>query len=89
MVNKLFLQKKLYLRRMNEGDLITNHLSTFNTMISQLLSMDIKIIEEEKCISPLCSFPESWDSLVVAIGRNNNTLNIDDAVASLLLKEMR
>ena len=60
MVNKLFLQKKLYLLRMNHGDSVTKHLNAFNINISQLLSIDIKIIEE-KCISLLCSLPESWD----------------------------
>ena len=64
-------------------------LIAFNTIISQLLFVDIKITEVEKCISMLCSFLDSWDNLVMAIGRNNTTLKIDDVVATLLLKEMR
>jgi hypothetical protein len=74
---------------MYEVDLVTKHLSSFNDMISKLFFVDIKIIKEENCISILCSFPNSWDSLVVAIGINNITLNIDDVIASLLLEEMR
>jgi hypothetical protein len=58
-------------------------------VVSQLLSVDIKISNEDKCISLLCSFPDSWDSLVVAIGSNATTLKFDDVVASLLSKEMR
>ena len=34
LVNKLFLQKKLYILKMNEGDLVIEHLDAFNTMIS-------------------------------------------------------
>ena len=49
--------------------------------------MDIKINEEEKCISLLCSLSDSWDNLVLAIGSNNT--KICDVVASLLLEEMR
>ena len=49
--------------------------------------MDIKIIEEEKCISLLCSFPDSWDSLAMVFGSNNTTLKIDDVVASLLSRK--
>jgi hypothetical protein len=45
--------------------------------------MDIKIIEEEKCISMLCYFPNSYDSLVLAIGINLTTLTLEDVVASL------
>lgn len=57
-------------------------------MISQLLSVGIDVTEEEKCVILLCSFPDSWDGLVVAIRRNNTTLKIDDVVASLLSEYM-
>jgi hypothetical protein len=51
--------------------------------------VDIKIIEEEKCIILLCYFPDSWDVLVVAIGSNTTTLALEDVVSSLLSEEMR
>jgi len=53
LVNKLFLQKKLYNLRMKDGDSVTEHLNAFNTMISQLSFVDIKISDEDKCISLL------------------------------------
>jgi hypothetical protein len=59
---------------MSEGSLVTEHLYVFNTIISQLSSVDIKITEEEKCIILLCSFPNSWDSLVMVIGSNSTKL---------------
>ena len=65
MVNKLFLQKKLDLLRMNGGYVVIEHLNGFNNVISNLLFVDIKITEEENCISLLCSLPESWDKLVM------------------------
>ena len=34
MVNKLFLQRKLYLLRMSNGDSVIEHLNAFNTIIS-------------------------------------------------------
>ena len=61
----------------------------FNNAVNQLLSIDIKISYEDKCISFLCSLPDSWDSLVIAIGSNATALHFDEIVSSLLTKEMR
>ena len=69
---------------MKDGDLVTEHLNPFNTVVSQLSYVDIKISDEDKCLSLLCSLPDSWDSLVIAIGSNTTTLNFDDIVSALL-----
>lgn len=68
LVNKLFLRKKLYNLRMKDGDSMIEHLNAFNIVVSQLLYVDIKILDEDKCISLFFSLPDSWDSLVVVIG---------------------
>jgi hypothetical protein len=59
---------------------VTKHLNAFNTLVSQLSSVDINISDEDKCINLLCSLPKLWDSLVVAIGSNTTTLTFDDVV---------
>jgi hypothetical protein len=89
LVNKLFLRKKLYNLRMRDGDSMVEHLNAFNTMVSQLVSIEIKISDEDKCISLRCSLPDLWDSLVVAIDSNTNALRFDEVVSSLLSEEMR
>eukprot|EP00253_Pinus_taeda_P031493 PITA_31493 len=89
LVNKLFLRKKLYNLRMKDGDLVIEHVNAFNTMVSQLLSVDIKISDEDKCVSFLCSLPDLWDSLVIAIGSNATAFQFDEIVSSLLMEEMR
>jgi hypothetical protein len=55
LVNKLFLINKLYLLRMSDGSSMIEHLNVFNTILSQLSSVDIKITEEEKC-NPIMFF---------------------------------
>jgi hypothetical protein len=89
LVNKLFLRKKLYNLRMRDGDSVAEHLNAFNTMVSQLVSIEIKISNEDKCISLLCSLPDSWDSLVVAIDSNTTSLKFEEVVSFLLSEEMR
>jgi hypothetical protein len=76
---------------MEDGDSVTKHLNAFNTLVSQLIYVDIKLEEEDKCITLLCSLPDSWDNLVVAIGSTNqqSALKFEDVVASLLSEEMR
>jgi hypothetical protein len=74
---------------MKDRDLVTEYLNAFNTVVCQLLFVDIKISDEDKRISLLCFLLDSWDSLVVAIGSNTTTLSFDDVVSFLLLEEMR
>eukprot|EP00253_Pinus_taeda_P027657 PITA_27657 len=75
--------------RMKDGDSMTKHLNAFNTVVSQLASIVIKISDEDKCISLLFSLSDSWDSLVISIGSNATTLQFDEIVLALLTEEMR
>jgi len=74
---------------MKDGDLVSENLNAFNTVVSQLASIDIKILDEDKCVSLLCSLPNSWDILVIAIGSNVIALQFDETISSLLTEEMR
>jgi hypothetical protein len=74
---------------MRDGDSVAEHLNTFNIVVSQLISIEIKISDEDNCISLLFSLPDSWDSLVVAIGINTTALKFDEVVSSMLSEEMR
>jgi hypothetical protein len=75
--------------RMRDGDSVTNHMNVFNTMASQLLSIEIEFFHEDKCIGLLCSLLDLWDSLVMAIGINTTTFSFVVVVSSLLSEEMR
>jgi hypothetical protein len=74
---------------MRDGDSVAEHLSAFNNMVSQLVSVEINISDEYKCIGLLFSLPDSWDSLAVDIHSNTTSLKFDEVVSSLLLEEMR
>jgi hypothetical protein len=75
---------------MEDGDYVIEHLNAFNTLVSQLVSINIMIAEEDKCITMLCSLSDSWDNLVVEIGSTTqSTLKYEDVVSSLLSEEMR
>ena len=75
--------------RMKDADSVTENMNAFNTVVSQFLSIYIKISDEDKCISLLCSLLDLWDSLVIAIGSNATALHFDEIVSSLLTEKMR
>jgi hypothetical protein len=87
--NKVVMRKKMYNMRMRDGDSVAEHLNAFNTMVSQLVSVEIKISDEDKCIILLCSLLDSCYSLVVAIGSTTTALKFDEVVSSLLSEDMR
>ena len=41
---------------MEDGESTKDHVNVFNTPLSQLFFVDIKIEEEDKCITFLCFF---------------------------------
>ena len=84
LVNKLFFYKKLFSLRMGDGDSVTEHMNAFNTIVTQLISIEVKMDEEDSCITLFYSLPNSWDNLVMAIGSIVKTLVLDEVVFSLL-----
>ena len=88
-MNKIFLRKKLYSLRMEEGGQISEHLERFNMLVTHLTLVGVPMDEEERCQILLCSLPDSWDSLVMAIGSTSVVLKMEDVVGSLLFEEMR
>ena len=82
-LNKLFLRKKLYSQRMDEGGFVINHLNAFNLLISQLTSSSVKIKEEDRCMTLLFSLLDSWENLMMALRSTIVTFKMDDVVSSL------
>jgi hypothetical protein len=75
---------------MKEGTKVADHLNTFNTLIVQLTSMEVKFEDEDKAITLLCSLPESWDNLVTSISfSSTKVLDYDSVVGALLAEEMK
>ena len=64
-MNKLFLQIRLFHLRMDENETVIEHLNVYNSMESQITFVGIKIDEEDKFITLLCSLLDSWDNLLL------------------------
>ena len=89
--NKVFLMKCLFNMKMSEGGTITDHLNDFNMVMNQLSSVGVNFDDEVMALLILCSLPESWDGLVMAVSNSvsgSSTLKFDDVIGIILSEEM-
>jgi hypothetical protein len=90
--NMVFLMKRLFNMKMSEGGSVADHLNEFNTVTNQLSSVKVDFDDEVRALLILCSLPERWNSLVMAVSNSvssSNTLKFDDVVGVILSEEMR
>jgi hypothetical protein len=64
-------------------------MNAFTTIVNQWISVGVKMDEEDLCMTLLCYLSDSWDNLVMTIGRIVKTLVLDESVVALLLGEVR
>ena len=90
-VNKVFLMKKLFNLSMNEGVSFMVHLSEFNSIVDQLLSIDISFSDEVQALLILSQLPESWQGSVTAISNSagKGKLILSEVVSLILTEEVR
>ena len=89
--NTVFLMKRLFNMKMSEGGSVADHLNDFNTVTNQLSSVKVDFDDEVRALLILCSLPESWNGLVMAVSNSvsgSNTLKSDDVVGFILSEEM-
>ena len=90
--NKVFLMKRLFNMKMSEGGSVADHLNDFNTITNQLSSIRVNFDDEVRDLLILCSLPESWNGLVMAVSisvSGSSTLKFDDVVGVILSEEIR
>ena len=74
--------------RMADGSKIHDHLNTFNDLVYQLTSGDVKLDDEEKAIALLCTLPDLWDHLITSMSFSNpKSFDYSTIVGALLLEK--
>ena len=85
--NNVFLMKCLFNMKMSEGGSVADHLNEFNIVTSQLSSVGLTFDDEVRALLFMCSLPEIWNGLVMAISNSvsrSSTLKFDDVVGAIL-----
>lgn len=90
--NKVYLMKKLFNMSMAEEVSFMSHLSEFNTIVDQLMSVDIKFDDEVQALLILSQLlPESWQGTITAVSNSagKEKLKLSEVVGLILTKEVR
>lgn len=87
LTNRWVLKRQLFRLRMEEGTRFVDHLNVFNKLVTQLVSVDEEIEENDKVVILASSLPPSWEQLVMNILVGKTTLNFNETVAYLLEAE--
>lgn len=61
LTNWLYLEKRFYTLRINEGTYVKSYLNEFNSIIINMKNVDITILDEDETILVLCSLPPPYD----------------------------
>ena len=85
--NKVYLMRRLFNLKMGEGNSMTDHISEFNTIIAQLVSVQILLDDEVKALILLSSLPDSWAGMVTAVSSSARCQLKFDDVRDLILSE--
>ena len=72
---------------MSKGSDIRDHINQFNKCITQLLSLEVKIEDEDQAIILLSSRPKSYEKLVTTLLVGKTTLTVDGVSTALLETE--
>ncbi|GKA91669.1 hypothetical protein Tco_0813594 [Tanacetum coccineum] len=86
--NKVFLIRQLVNTKMNEGVSIADHVNKFNSILSRLMSIDIKSDVEVQALLLLFSLPESWSGTVTTFSGSTGSTKLKlDNIHDLILRE--
>ncbi|GJV87367.1 hypothetical protein Tco_1531305 [Tanacetum coccineum] len=84
--NKVFLIRQLVNTKMNEGASVADHVNEFNSILSRLMSVDIKLDDEVQALLLLSSLPESWSDTVTAVSGSTESTKLKfDNIRDLIL----
>ena len=69
---------------MNEGTAVLEHLNFFNKVIGELLTVDVKINEENKLLILLSLILQSYDHIITTMLYGKETLILEEVMSTLL-----
>ncbi|KAK5812564.1 hypothetical protein PVK06_027999 [Gossypium arboreum] len=83
LANRLVLKQRLFTFRMNEGELLRDHISQFITLLNDLKNVEVHIDDEDQAMLLLCSLPPSYKSFRETLIYGRDKLSFEDVKGHL------
>ncbi|KAF6170559.1 hypothetical protein GIB67_031967 [Kingdonia uniflora] len=87
--NRLYLKERLHTLKMNEGTNVGDHLGSLNGIVLELVSITVKVEDEDKMLQLIWSLPSSFKHLQPTLMYGNETLSFEEVTSTLLSEERR
>ncbi|MFQ6630484.1 hypothetical protein Gotur_008661, partial [Gossypium turneri] len=87
LANRLVLKQRLFTFRMNEGELLRDHINQFITLLNYLKNVEVHINDEDQAMLLLCSLPHSCKSFRETLIYGRDKLSFEDVKGHLLSRD--
>ncbi|GKB11450.1 hypothetical protein Tco_0845373 [Tanacetum coccineum] len=89
LANHLYLKKKLYTFHMHPGKSQSEQIDKFQKLVGDLAAIDTAISDENEALLLLTFLPSSYDSFVETLLYGQDTLKLEDVLATLNSRELQ
>ena len=87
--NKLYTRTKLYCFQYKPGTIMNDHITRFDSLVTDLLNQDEKVSDIDKALILLASLPDEYEHLIVSMLTGKETLTFKEVTSALYSNEIR
>ena len=87
--SKLYTRTKLYHFQYKPGTTINDHITRFDTFVTDLLNLDEKVSDVDNALILLASLPDEYEHLIVSMLTRKETIPFKEVTTSLYSNEIR
>ena len=87
--NKLYTRTKLYRFQYKPGTTMNDHITRFDSLVTDLLNLDEKVSDVDKALILLASLPDEYEHLIVSMLTGKKTITFKEVTTALYSNEIR
>ena len=87
--NKLYTRTKLYRFQYKPGTTMNDHITRFDSLVTDLLNLDEKVSDVDKTLILLASFPDEYEHLIVSMLTGKETITFKEVTTALYSNDIR